>query len=157
MKTFRHPLVLVIMDVFVVTTAADVFSTFVVSLVRDLENSKTFFGARSNGFKTTLEPVVGQISTISLPNGSGLSPASSEPEESLPVVRLESEQDSRLVEAVLEPVSSVVVPSSVETNAARTSGGSETHASIIEAERVAVGFKIASSLFYNLNMTNRVI
>jgi hypothetical protein len=129
--------------VFVVTTAADVFSTWVASWMEVLLNSKTFFGALSNGFKITFEPVLGHVSIVSV-LASRISPASSEAAE-LPELRLDSEQDSGLVDVdgVLVPLVVLFlseVPISVLTRAERTSGGREVHAARIETERVAVGF-----------------
>lgn len=99
------------------------------------ENSKTFSGALSSGFKTILVPVEGQISTLSL----GSVDVSSEFEE-LPDVTLETVPGSVLLELLSG------MPNSLETKAARTSGGSVLHASRMEAESVAVGFRTASSL-----------
>ena len=126
-KTFLHPLVRVIIDVLVVTTAAEVFSIWVVSLVCVLENSKTFLGALSRGFRTILVPVVGQISTFSF--------------ASLKTSSELAERDSLLVALVLS-----AMPNSEDTKAARTSGGREFHASKTDGERLAVGFKATSSL-----------
>jgi hypothetical protein len=130
-KIFRHPRVCVRTVVLVVTSAAGVFSTLVVSLVRFLEKENTFFGARSSGFSTIVVPVEEFVSV----NSSELDAVLSSPLSSEEVVEVKLEREEELIRLDREVEADDVV--STSTNADLTSVGSEVQASNIEADRVA--------------------
>ena len=121
-KTFLHPLVVVNMLVFVVTTDPGVLVTWVVSVVCSLVKANTFRGARSKGFSMTRTPADASSSTIS-------------PESSLRSPLPESELE--LVNASLDnEVEHWLCRRSTSTKADRTSKGSEDHASSTDDGKV---------------------
>ena len=118
---FLHPLDVVTIVVFVVTMADAVFFTSVVSSSCVLVNSKTFLGARSSGRILSTAPLSHSSSNSNWPSSSS--------DVTLDLV-LMLDIDSRAVTLEL------VVEVSELTKAARTSEGSDDHASSMDLDKV---------------------
>lgn len=137
LKTFLHPLVVVIVVVLVMTVDDAFLVTSVDSLDVVLVISNTLSGARSRGLNTVLTPDSGSQVTIT-PSRSDLSPSSDV--LLLPDVRLDT--DDTFVGIVDDDISYAI-------NAARTSGERLVHASRMDAGNKGLGSPDASSLQNN--------